>query len=348
MSILRIVQKGIRSPNVLSRSFTVSKQNWTYAPSVVTPKFIVPADLTSFGDYKRAGSQIPVTNADAAKAPGLVALHARLQLPESFELATLARSLTFIAEGNQYADNAGMALFGKNLVKYYVTEYLMVHYPRLPAVILRAALNAYTGEETLAQIAREWGVEADNKSEMEKFLVDEPKEFSLGRLSFDKVDTNPERGVTVVEGGVNVQQAAFASVVKSVIAGVHAHNGADAAKQFIHDHVISRHIDISQMFQFQFPTRELTNLCSRQSLEPPVARLLAETGRLTVSPVFVIGIFSGSSKLGEGQGNSLLEAKSRAAVNALKNYYLYRPIDPVVPSDPKYDGSLIDGSAVVI
>jgi large subunit ribosomal protein L44 len=39
--------------------------------------------------------------------------------------------------------------------------------------------------------------------------------------------------------------------------------------------------------------------------------------------MFVVGVYSGREKLGEGQGFSLKEAKVRAAVNALRAWYLY-------------------------
>ncbi len=40
-------------------------------------------------------------------------------------------------------------------------------------------------------------------------------------------------------------------------------------------------------------------------------RLLKETGRLSISPVFVVGIFSGADQLGEGFGSSLKMAEYR-------------------------------------
>ena len=50
---------------------------------------------------------------------------------------------------------------------------------------------------------------------------------------------------------------------------------------------------------------------------------MAESGRYSRSPVFVAGVYSGREKLGEGQGTSLKEAKTRATINALRAWYLY-------------------------
>lgn len=44
-----------------------------------------------------------------------------------------------------------------------------------------------------------------------------------------------------------------------------------------------------------------------------VRRLLKETGRLSISPMFVVGIYSGADKLGEGFGSSLKMAEYRVS-----------------------------------
>ena len=46
----------------------------------------------------------------------------------------------------------------------------------------------------------------------------------------------------------------------------------------------------------------------------------------------MVGIFSGKDKLGEGAGASLMEGRERAAVAALKGWYLYSPLSVRVPS----------------
>jgi hypothetical protein len=70
-----------------------------------------------------------------------------------------------------------------------------------------------------------------------------------------------------------------------------------------------------------------------------VARLLSETGRYSIAPVFVVGVYSGVDKLGEGAGSSLDEARIRAAANALRGWYLYRPAEVTKPSDVEGDSA---------
>lgn len=121
----------------------------------------------------------------------------------------------------------------------------------------------------------------------------------------------------------------YANFVKAVCAGVYLHEGPEAYKQFFRDHILSRHIDIYRLFNFRQSTRILSRLCTREGFQPPVARLLSETGRRTRTPVFVVGVFSGNEMLAEGTGASLNEARRRAAANALVAYFTYTPPEGV-------------------
>lgn len=131
-----------------------------------------------------------------------------------------------------------------------------------------------------------------------------------------------------------IAETAHANAVRAVAGAVYAHCGREAVKAFVKAHVLSRQLDLSRLFAFKMPTRELYNLCAREEFEKPVARLLSETGRHSRTPVFVVGIYSGNDKLGEGAGPNLDNARWKAAMNALKAWYLYSPGEDVrVPSD---------------
>jgi dsRNA-specific ribonuclease len=92
------------------------------------------------------------------------------------------------------------------------------------------------------------------------------------------------------------------------------------------------------LFNFSHPTRDLSRLCAREGFEPPVARLITETGRLSRTPVFVVGVFSGDDKLGEGAGASLNEGRVRAAAAALRSWYLYSPPEGEVVRPSETEG----------
>ena len=152
------------------------------------------------------------------------------------------------------------------------------------------------------------------------------------------------RGVTLERASTNF--------VRAVMGAVYLHAGRNAAKAFFRAHFQSRALDVAKLFEFRQPTRDLSRLCAREGLVSPVARILSETGRESRTPVFVVGVFSGRDKLGEGQGGSLDEARIRAAIAALKGWYLYSPLEVKVPSEVeeggRWEGGLIDGGEVVV
>ena len=143
-------------------------------------------------------------------------------------------------------------------------------------------------------------------------------------------DTNP----TTVE-------AASATFIRALAGALYLHAGSAASKTFHRDHILSRQLPLHSLFHFTHPTRDLSRLCARENFEPPVARLLSETGRLSRTPVFVVGVFSGGDKLGEGAGSSLNEARVRAAAAALRGWYLYSPpaTEVVLPSEVEGAGA---------
>lgn len=131
---------------------------------------------------------------------------------------------------------------------------------------------------------------------------------------------------------ITLEQAST-SFVRALVGAIYTHCGRAAAKTFHAAHFLSRRLDMAALFDLRQPHRDLYRLCAREGFEPPIARLIAETGRQSRHPVFVVGIYSGKDKLGEGAGASLDEARFRANAAAMKAWYLYSPLDTMLPSD---------------
>jgi hypothetical protein len=254
-------------------------------------------------------------------------------------------------------------------------------------------MYAYCGPKALTAITREWGVEyaAHPGDEVDPGYLQytrvppEPKEqeFKIGpdtigvqrewnstrmrhSISLRSVDSNPfgeirplpgsrefEEADTVQERGVTAEKAST-NFVRALVGAIQLHAGRAAAKKFFEDHFRSRQLNMSSLFQFKTPTKDLSMLCAREGFQPPVARIIAETGRKSRHPVFVVGCFSGNDKLGEGAGSSLDEAKIRSCVAALKGWYLYSPLEVRVPSEMEepnakpWKGIMIDSGDVVV
>ncbi|KAI5951495.1 MRPL3 [Candida jiufengensis] len=289
----------------------------------------------------------------AEQSPLLVSLHSRLNLSPQFKLSTLSQCLNMLKtsskESEGLANNFGLNTIGKTLLSYYVSEYLLMNYPRLPMTIHNASVDSLMGVKTLSEIGKSWGIEVDEISKIDRFLGQESEFIKYGRLRYMTNDIKENKikikGIEEKKDPLtmlNQEDIAYASAVRSIIGGIYTHCGEDVAKTFIKDHILSRNLQFEKMFEFNKPISELIRLCDKlQFKEPLTIRLIAETGRLSAHPQFLAGCFVGDEKLGEGIGSSLKEAQIRASINSLLSYYLYSPInengDQVkLPSDENY------------
>jgi dsRNA-specific ribonuclease len=322
------------------------------------------------------------------KSPKLAALHARLLLPRRFPLQTLARTLVDpTADPNDHFNNSALATLGSDILGYYMAEHLICHYPRIPMDVLFAAQEAYVGPRALASMTREWGVEyaAEPGGEVDAGLLQfrqvqpgqDPNTAEDGQTDLTatgrKDRVGYRRGISsrVVyddqfgdlkkpELGsdnrlpITTVNDASTGFVRALMGALYLHTGRLATKKFFTSHFLSRTLNLSQLFDFRYPTRDLSRLCLREGFEAPVACLDSETGRDSAHPVFVVGVYSGRDKLGEGAGGSLDEARNRAATAALKGWYLYSPVQVVVPSeveagDPggKWKSNMVDPGEII-
>lgn len=307
-------------------------------------------------------SPLPEAALSSAK---LAALHARLALPKRLPLQTLARTLVdSTADPSLDFNNIQLASIGQALLSYHVSEWLITTYPRLPMTVMFSAVEAYAGPQTLAKIGQEWGVEtaAYPGGEVDAGLLQFSK-YKPGTKIAQGASVRPDakayfrRGISSrvvyddefgdlipkddVAAEAQVTYQAYAGFVRAVLGAMYLHTGSASTKSFINAHILSRHLPMEKLFEFKHATRDLSRLCAREEFQAPVARLISETGRLSRHPVFVVGIFSGNDKLGEGSGPSLDEARMRAAISALKAWYLYSPTAGrrgPVPSDVEEGG----------
>jgi large subunit ribosomal protein L44 len=324
----RPVSRSLQTGLVFGNSLIINPSR-SYTKSHPSTLFEVPKpNAFDFGKHARKGDKEPISESVAAKSPRLRALHARLNLDANFPFATLARSLICPTADVKYSDNLGMASFGKNLLSFYVYEHFMKEYPRLPPTVLKHVVLLYTGVQGLSSVAKIWGIETDTSSAFTRYMADKNDEQIIGNLVYRDFKENKEPGVVQISDNGTDFNAAASHFVRALVAGIYAHGGMEEAKSFIHNYIIKpRKLDIASVMSFEQPTRELVVLCNRQNLEKPISRLMAESGRYSSTPVFVVGVFSGTKKLGEGTGASLKEARIRAAVNALKSWYLYSPVN---------------------
>ncbi|KAJ5161567.1 hypothetical protein N7492_006959 [Penicillium capsulatum] len=316
---------------------------------------------------RRSQLQYPSPPVEAAtKSAKLASLHARLYLPSRLPIETLARTLVDAsADSNPDFNNESLATLGHDLLTFYTSEHLLCTYPRLPLTVVFAAMYAYAGPKTLAAMAREWGVEhatlpggevdpgllqfqrlqpgttvgdGTGKRSLRPYASAGWRKTTTSKIFYDDAFGDTAKVPSTTGQGVTAELAS-ATFVRAVMGAIYLHAGRPAAKRFFEQHFLSRHLNISDLFNFSQPARDLARLCARENFERPVAKIISETGRKSRHPVFVVGIFSGEDKLGEGAGASLLEGRERAALSALKGWYLYSPLDVRMPSSMEEEGA---------
>ncbi|KAJ1344475.1 hypothetical protein BSLG_001035 [Batrachochytrium salamandrivorans] len=128
-----------------------------------------------------------------------------------------------------------------------------------------------------------------------------------------------------------------ASVMFALIGAVYQHQGPAAARNLIHKHFISRATDVDAILDAQLkiskPRKLLAITLKNLGKPKPISRLLGETGRLSARSVFLVGVYSGIEKIGDGYGSSIKMAEQRACIDALNKHYMTEVKNIKLPSE---------------
>ncbi|KAF0545627.1 ribonuclease III [Gigaspora margarita] len=267
-------------------------------------------------DTKNTKEKIPST---------LYSLSARLNLNFANQNLLLQAVTHKNFHENDLLTNEGLQVLGNHALGLYVTEYLHLKYPLLPLPCIQQAITAYCGHLTLTVIGQEVGLQYvvrwNNFTDEELFL--QGKEIPKKNKSVGK-SREPVQRIT--------QGTAISHALKAIVGALYIDKGPQSARQFIHDHILSRDVNMQDVIEIREPKRELSALMKRLKRPSPISRLKSETGRLSYAPAFVVGVYSGTEQLGEGFGSSVKMAEFRAGKNALLQYYLKEARDFTLPS----------------
>ncbi|KAI9474255.1 MAG: ribonuclease III domain-containing protein [Benjaminiella poitrasii] len=236
--------------------------------------------------------------------PSISALGARLGL-QSLKPSLLKQALTHKSlADDQPHTNATLEFIGKRVTGLFATEYLHCKYPRLHPSAFAVTIRSLIGNDSFSKIATEVGLQ---HSVSWKQSTDDSQHVGRKRV--------------------------LADCFNALVGIIFQEQGIDAAKSFVHNFVLSRDFDISPVLKVKEPKRHLSALLRQLQMKSAESRLLSETGRLSSSPVFIVGVFSGKKKLAEGFGSSIKMAEFRACENALIDYYGQEYKDFILPSD---------------
>ena len=84
----------------------------------------------------------------------------------------------------------------------------------------------------------------------------------------EKPELHSEDARQLAERAVTLERAST-NFVRALVAAVHLHCGKTATKAFFRAHILSRHLNVSALFEFRQPTRDLSKLCAREGFESP-------------------------------------------------------------------------------
>ncbi|CEH15043.1 Ribonuclease III domain proteins [Ceraceosorus bombacis] len=231
-------------------------------------------------------------------------------------------------------DNLELSILGNHLLGLLSSEVFHLRYPHLPVRALKAAVGAYVGPNTLSDFGGQLGISSAELLKWDRVGLKRLKlqEMQPGTQAVDRNPRRSRRDAIDAQKGISTQDV-LVQATRALMAVVFQEMGLPHLRHLVQTQLLTRSLPMSTFLKFRDPKRLLSMTCSKYDLEAPVSRLIAETGRLSQTPVFIVGIWSGETKLGEGTGSAIRMAEFRAAEDALRRLYLAQPSSkPDLPS----------------
>lgn len=111
----------------------------------------------------------------------------------------------------------------------------------------------------------------------------------------------------------------LADCFEAVIGAIYLDQGDQAARDFIHQHILSKIDDILAEGSWRDPKSYLQELAQKADGFTPLYKTMKEEGP-DHDKTFTVGVYVGSSLKGVGSGHSKQEAQTAAAKEAIKKY----------------------------
>lgn len=258
---------------------------------------------------------------------------ADLQLEPSATVSGLAKkagsnaldAVQFLSQQGAVEHHAALATVGNSLLGMLATEFLHLRYPNLPTRVLKAAVSAYVGPQTLADVGAQLGLAGQGILRWNK----EARVATQANLSQKRGGRGatprpfvPSSSSSSGSMRTLLSRDVAADAMRALTAVIFQEQGLSSARNFINSHFLSRSLNLAPLLKFNDPKFALASTCAKYGKQPPQSRMVAESGRLSISPVFVVGVWSGATKIGEASGSSIRMAEFRAAEDALRRLYL--------------------------
>lgn len=185
--------------------------------------------------------------------------------------------------------NERLEFLGDAVLELVVTEYLYKNYSN-PEGELTNWRSALVKTETISDVSRELGVETF-------LLMSKGESKSFGRS----------------------RQLLLANAFEAIAGSIYLDQGYDAVKAFITRNLLKRLDYIIKERLYVDPKSEFQELVQEHEGITPRYDVISEEGP-DHNKKFLVGVFVGDTKWGEGAGASKQTAQQAAAINAVKKF----------------------------
>jgi len=185
--------------------------------------------------------------------------------------------------------NERLEFLGDAVLELVVTDFLYRNYPN-PEGELTNWRSALVKTETISDVSRELGVE-------EFLLMSKGESKSFGRS----------------------RQLLLANAFEAISGSIYLDSGYDAARDFIARNLLVRLDHIIKEKLYIDPKSEFQELMQEHEGVTPRYDVISEDGP-DHNKKFLVGVFVGENKWGEGTGTSKQAAQQAAAIAAVKKF----------------------------
>ncbi|XP_072163640.1 large ribosomal subunit protein mL44-like [Diadema setosum] len=121
----------------------------------------------------------------------------------------------------------------------------------------------------------------------------------------------------------------------AIIGALLEDQGPDRAGLFVRDFLLPQLMDkdLCEIWRVDNPMGVVTGILEAEGKDLPESRLMREAGKSTITPLFIVGVYSNKRLLGWAPGESISAAEEEAAYVALRNLLDIPEKRPPLPLD---------------
>jgi len=195
-----------------------------------------------------------------------------LQIPELEQACTHPSILSLFAKHRPHQKppptNGNLSTMGNALLGLFTAEFVNASYPHLPTRVIKAAVSAYVGPNTCAGVAKEVGAAPLLRWHRTVRLFQADSSFSQLNYVVSKPSTPLKPAI--------LYHDALSSIMRSLVGLIYQRRSLSSARQFAHQFLLSREVDLRKMLKFRDPKVALTETVAKFGREKPISRCASQ------------------------------------------------------------------------